>query len=159
LIDSDLASHLLAVAEGRLEGEQISFLDCHCLTVVLATKGYPFSPEKGGVISLPSSREGNSQNELAAWVNHAGTSLQGGELIATGGRVLSATGMGRNLKQAAQAAYRLMERIELAESQYRLDIGWRALWTAPTRTWLLIKEISSIRRTAPYLGMWLNSNH
>ncbi|MBT6971743.1 MAG: phosphoribosylamine--glycine ligase, partial [Euryarchaeota archaeon] len=127
LIDSDLASHLLAVAEGRLKDEQISFLDCHCLTVVLAAKGYPFSPEKGGIISLPSSSEGNSQNELAAWVNHAGTSLQGGQLIATGGRVLSATGMGRNLKQAAQAAYRLMERIELAESQYRLDIGWRAL--------------------------------
>jgi phosphoribosylamine---glycine ligase len=127
LIDSDLASHLLAVAEGRLKDEQISFLDCHCLTVVLAAKGYPFSPEKGGIISLPSSSEGTSQNELAAWVNHAGTSLQRGQLIATGGRVLSATGMGRNLKQAAQAAYHLMERIELAESQYRLDIGWRAL--------------------------------
>jgi phosphoribosylamine--glycine ligase len=127
LIDSDLASHLLAVAEGRLEDEEITFLDCHCLTVVLAAKGYPFSPEKGGLITLPSSREGHSQNELAAWVNHAGTSLQSGELIATGGRVLSATGMGRNLKQAAEVAYRLMEEIKLPESQYRLDIGWRAL--------------------------------
>ncbi|WP_134679324.1 phosphoribosylamine--glycine ligase [Paracoccus ravus] len=114
---------ILACAEGRLAEMQVNWADDHALTVVLAAKGYPGSYEKGteirGLDTLP--------EDSAHMVFHAGTSEQDGKLIATGGRVLAATGRGANLAEAHAEAYALADAIDWPGGFYRRDIGWRAL--------------------------------
>jgi phosphoribosylamine--glycine ligase len=58
---------------------------------------------------------------------HAGTGNGDGEVIATGGRVLNATGRGATLQEARDRAYALAEAVDWPEGVFRRDIGWRAL--------------------------------
>jgi phosphoribosylamine--glycine ligase len=127
LVETDLAQHLLAAAQGRLVEEEVRFLEAHCLTVVLAAEGYPGTVVKGRRITGTGSRSQDGEHRSVSWVNHAGTGIVEGELVSTGGRVLSATGMGPSLSEACEAAYRLINGIELEGSQHRSDIGYRAL--------------------------------
>lgn len=114
---------ILACAEGRLAETGVTWADDHALTVVLAARGYPGAYEKGseirGLEALP--------EDSAHMVFHAGTAHRDGTLIATGGRVLAATGRGASLPEAHERAYRLVDMIDWPEGFCRRDIGWRAL--------------------------------
>lgn len=114
---------ILACAEGRLAEAAVTWADDHALTVVLAAKGYPGAYEKGSAIrgleALP-----EDSNHM---VFHAGTGRQDGALVATGGRVLAATGRGATLAEAHARAYAQAEAIDWPGGFYRRDIGWRAL--------------------------------
>ncbi|MCV2878197.1 phosphoribosylamine--glycine ligase [Sedimentimonas flavescens] len=114
---------LLACAEGRLPDVQAQWADDHALTVVMAAKGYPGSYEKGTPISGLDALPEDSSN----MVFHAGTALQNGQLVATGGRVLNVTARGTTLREAQQKAYEMVEQIDWPEGFCRKDIGWRAL--------------------------------
>jgi phosphoribosylamine--glycine ligase len=114
----DLAALMLAVAEGRLaDAERPSFADQTALTVVMAAKGYPGTPEKGGAINI-----GDVGN---AKVFHAGTALKGEQLIANGGRVLNVTALGANASEAQAKAYAAVDAIDFPTGFFRRDIGWR----------------------------------
>jgi phosphoribosylamine---glycine ligase len=116
--DGDLAALLLAIAQGRLaEAAAPSFLQETSLTVVMAAKGYPGTPEKGGAISIGAVG--------AAKVFHAGTAMQGDVLVANGGRVLSVTATGPNVTAAQDGAYAAVEAIDFPTGFCRKDIGWR----------------------------------
>ena len=114
---------IIACAEGRLAETAVNWAEDHALTVVLAANGYPGSYEKGSTIrgldALP--------EDSAHMVFHAGTALQDGALVATGGRVLAATGRGATLAEAHGRAYALADAIDWPGGFYRRDIGWRAL--------------------------------
>jgi len=121
LIDSDLGEMFRAASTDSLSELNVQFSNNHAMTVVLAAENYPGSVEKGRKIgNLP-------KNSDSGWVNHAGTKYEGGVLVSNGGRVLSCTGIGSNLQEAANMAYSLIEKIELSGSHYRRDIGHRAL--------------------------------
>ena len=127
LIESDLFELLHAAATDGLSQLKVSFSHLHAATVVLAAEGYPQSPVKGRLIrGVPSERLSFSAGE--AWVNHAGTGQNvKGELISTGGRVLSCSAIGPTLEDAVEMAYALLDTIDLEGSHYRKDIGFRAL--------------------------------
>ena len=127
LIESDLFELLHAAATDGLSQLNVSFSHLHAATVVLAAEGYPQSPVKGRLIrGVPSERLSFSAGE--AWVNHAGTGQNvEGELISTGGRVLSCSAIGPTLEDAVEMAYALLDTIDLEGSHYRKDIGFRAL--------------------------------
>ena len=112
-----------AAAEGRLGEMRVFWADDHAMTVVLATKGYPGSYGKGstirGVDDLPDTAE--------ATLFHAGTVERDGRLLASGGRVLNATGRGATLAEARDRAYALVDAVDWPEGFCRRDIGWRAL--------------------------------
>ena len=114
---------ILACAEGRLAETAVTWAEDHALTVVLAANGYPGDYEKGSVIKgleiLP--------EDSAHMVFHAGTALKDGALVATGGRVLAATGRAATLAEAHERAYALADAIDWPGGFYRRDIGWRAL--------------------------------
>jgi phosphoribosylamine--glycine ligase len=114
---------LLACAEGRLKDMTVTFAPDHAMTVVLAADGYPGSYRKGTVIrgldALP--------EDAFHMMFHAGTAEQDGQVIATGGRVLNATGRGATLQEARDRAYALAEAVDWPEGTFRRDIGWRAL--------------------------------
>ncbi len=114
---------ILACAEGRLADTAVSWADDHALTVVLAADGYPGKYEKGteikGLEALP--------EDSTHMVFHAGTSGGEGRILASGGRVLAATGRGATLAEAHGRAYALADAIDWPGGFYRRDIGWRAL--------------------------------
>jgi phosphoribosylamine--glycine ligase len=114
----DLAALMLATAKGELAGvAQPAFANQTALTVVMAAKGYPGTPEKGGAIKIGDLGE--------AKVFHAGTVLKDGKLIANGGRVLNVTALGRNVSEAKLNAYAAIDAIDFPTGFCRRDIGWR----------------------------------
>ncbi len=114
---------LLACAEGRLDQARVTWADDHALTVVMAAKGYPGPYEKGSQIK---GLEGLPETSFEM-VFHAGTQERDGQIVATGGRVLSCTGRGATLEEAHRRAYGLVDRIDWPHGFCRRDIGWRAL--------------------------------
>ncbi|MEM9967782.1 MAG: phosphoribosylamine--glycine ligase [Pseudomonadota bacterium] len=112
-----------ATAEGRLAEMRVNWANDHALTVVMATKGYPESYEKGSVINGLE----NLPEDSSRMVFHAGTKRQNGDITANGGRVLNVTTRASSLAEAQRSAYEIVEMIDWDEGFYRRDIGWRAL--------------------------------
>ena len=126
LISSDLAELLLACAEGRVSDTKVEFYSHSAATVVLASEGYPASSATGRVIS--GSEVEIEEGEIRGFVHYAGTNFDSeGNLISSGGRVLSATGTAPEISGAVSAAYEVIGGIELEGSHYRSDIAYRAL--------------------------------
>jgi phosphoribosylamine--glycine ligase len=118
----DLAEHLWAIGSGESWKPEMAAWPAKraAVTTVLATPGYPASPVKGQEIEMPA--------ELPAdtILFHAGTSIdESGKLRAAGGRVLNATGLGRDVTEAAEVSRALAEQIRFEGKQYRSDIAWR----------------------------------
>lgn len=118
-LESDLVEIMLACALGNLAGAEARFSDQTALTVVLAAKGYPGTPEKGGAIDL------KDAEAEGAKVFHAGTGLRDGALVANGGRVLNVTAMGASVTEAQRRAYAAVDRIAFPSGFCRRDIGQR----------------------------------
>jgi len=119
--DGDLVELLLAVAQGKLaEQGPVELADRVALTVVMAAKGYPGTPEKGGAIEGVDTAESSG-----AKVFHAGTAQKDGALVANGGRVLNVTATGDSVRGAQEAAYRAVDAIAFPTGFCRRDIGWR----------------------------------
>ncbi|MEI6041770.1 MAG: phosphoribosylamine--glycine ligase, partial [Actinomycetes bacterium] len=119
-LKSPLAQLLLAAATRKLhEFGPLEWSDESAVTVVLAAPGYPEAPEIGepitGIAPIANS-----------FVFHAGTELRDGVLHSAGGRVLTVTGIGSDLTEARDAAYRTISKITLPNSHYRRDIALNA---------------------------------
>ena len=122
-LEDDLLELVLDTAEGRLAARApLRFSPETALTVVMAAKGYPGTPETGGAIAGIDAAEA-----LGARVFQAGTRLDDGALIASGGRVLAVTATGADLASAQQAAYRAVDAIDFPSGFCRRDIGWREI--------------------------------
>ena len=113
-----LATLLYNAATDNLDDTVLNWRDESAVTVVLASDGYPDSPKTGSVISLPV--------EPAAFIYHAGTVSSEGRLLSSGGRVLTVTGVGKNLTDARNQAYQTISRVTLEKSFYRSDIALKA---------------------------------
>jgi len=123
MMKDDLVPVLVAAAEGRLAGKRMDWHVGAALCVVLAADGYPGSYGKGKPISGLEAA-GAIENLV---VFHAGTKLDSGRLVTSGGRVLGVTGRGADLGAAARVAYQGAAAIDWEGMRYRRDIGHRAL--------------------------------
>ncbi len=121
-LQSDLVAHCLAALEGRLDQEMAEWDARASLGVVLAAQGYPDQYAKGEVIrNIPAEAEDRK-------VFHAGTALDAsGEVVSNGGRVLCAVALGKDIREAQQRAYELVEQIDWPGAYYRRDIGFKAI--------------------------------
>lgn len=119
-LKSDIVDIFYSLAQGRVPecGEELEWHDFSTLGIVLASKGYPDSYEKGHVIRGLESIDG---------VYHMGTLRKDGEIVTNGGRVLFVVGRGADIKQAQQDALKRVERIECENLFHRSDIGHWAL--------------------------------
>ncbi len=119
-LESPLAQLLYAAATGNLEDfGDLLWRKESAVTVVLASAGYPAAPIIGEPIM------GIKTNDHST-VFHAGTELKDGLLHSAGGRVLAVTGLGSDLTEARDAAYRTISKITLHGSHYRSDIALNA---------------------------------
>lgn len=114
-----LAAILYKAATNALDDEVLQWKDESAVTVVLAAEGYPHSVKTGGEIS-------GISNLADTHIFHAGTTRKDGALLSSGGRVITATGMGADLSAARATAYRAISAIELTGSFYRSDIALTA---------------------------------
>ncbi|WP_038900046.1 phosphoribosylamine--glycine ligase [Dickeya dadantii] len=121
-LKSDLVELCLAACDGKLD-EKTSDWDARpSLGVVLAAGGYPADYRNGDVISgLP------TQDATDGKVFHAGTRLNGDDVVTNGGRVLCVTALGHSVAEAQQRAYELAKPISWEGSFCRSDIGYRAI--------------------------------
>ena len=118
-LKTPLATLLYKAATNSLDDVALDWHDESAVTVVLAAPGYPDSPQVNGVITkIP--------NIAGTRIFHAGTSQSGDALLSTGGRVMTVTGIGSDLTQARDLAYRAISQIELSGSFYRSDIALNA---------------------------------
>ncbi|MGU3410397.1 phosphoribosylamine--glycine ligase [Microbacterium sp. M1A1_1b] len=119
-LTTPLSTLLLAAATGQLGGVPApAFSDQVAVTVVLASEGYPESPKTGRTLTgvdAANARPGVS-------VLHAATGVLDGELVATGGRVLSVVATGTDFTQARERAYAGLHDITLPGGQFRTDIA------------------------------------
>jgi phosphoribosylamine--glycine ligase len=119
---SDLTPLCEAALAGGLDAARAEWDVRAALGVVLAAHGYPESVRRGDVI------EGLAQAaQLPGKLFHAGTHLEGGRVLVSGGRVLCAVGLGTDVAAAQRQAYALIEPVHFAGMQYRRDIGHRAI--------------------------------
>ncbi len=121
-LQSDLVAHCLAALEGRLDHELAEWDARASLGVVLAARGYPDSYAKGEVIrNIP-------EETPTRKVFHAGTALdEQGEVVSNGGRVLCAVALGKDIREAQQGAYELVDAIDWPGAYCRRDIGFKAI--------------------------------
>lgn len=123
LLKDDLLLLLHAAASGTLASMSARWHKGAAMTVVLAAKGYPDSPQKGGII--------RNLDQAAALdgveIFHAGTAISAGHLVASGGRVLNVTSTAPTLPEARALAYAAVDLIDFEDGFCRRDIGHRAI--------------------------------
>jgi len=119
LLKTDLLTVMEAVASERLREVDVEFENKSACCVIVASKGYPASYEKGNEITVDNALEGE--------VYFAGVKEEGGKLVNSGGRVAGITCKGATLKQAVDNAYKSVKKVTFKNAYYRSDIGKRAL--------------------------------
>jgi phosphoribosylamine--glycine ligase len=120
---SDPLAALIAAAKGQLAGYEVDWSERAAITVVMAAQGYPGDYAKGTEIRNLAGAEAIA----GVSVLHAGTKLDGGRMLANGGRVLGVTAQGRDIRTARERAYQGVAAIDWPEGFCRGDIGWRAV--------------------------------
>jgi len=119
LLDSDLVTLLEAASTGTLAAAPLAWKPASAATIVIAARGYPGTPATGALISGLAAAE-----STGARIFQAGTALDPqGQLIASGGRVLSVTATGPTVTAATKCAYAAIENISYADAVFRRDIG------------------------------------
>lgn len=119
LLESDLLTVMQATTNGTLSETEVKFSQKNACCVILASKGYPVSYEKGFPMTMTA--------EAAAHTFVAGAKLENGTLLTNGGRVTGTTAIADTLESAIQEAYRISDGVQFKNSYRRSDIGQRAL--------------------------------
>ena len=127
-LKSDLVPLIEAAIDGRLDQVEAEWDRGTALGVVIAAAGYPNEPRKGDAITqLPDEEED-------CITFHAGTALEDGQLITSGGRVLCVTALGETVRAAQKRAYDAVDEVAFEGMQFRRDIGYRALGSCVENT-------------------------
>jgi len=122
-MESDLFEYMEHCVNGRLDDlEQMRWSQRAAVCVVMASKGYPSTYEKGKVITGLDRIKTNT-----VFVFHAGTARKNADIVTNGGRVLGVTALGDGIENAIKNAYNAVAMISWDGAYYRRDIGRRAL--------------------------------
>lgn len=116
-IDSDLVALLKAAAEGNLGEMPLAISDKAAVTVMIVSGGYPGSYPKGKAITV----DGPIEESI---LFHAGTKVdENGQLVTSGGRVISVSSVGATVEEALAKSYRTASKVNFEGKNMRRDIG------------------------------------
>jgi phosphoribosylamine--glycine ligase len=121
--EGDLARVMLAVVEGKLAGHELHWFPDRCVTVVIASGGYPTDYKKG--YEIGGLEDASRMDKVQIF--HAGTLFNGGKVVTAGGRVLNVSALGSDFEEARERAYEAVGRIHFEGMHYRKDIALRAV--------------------------------
>lgn len=122
-LESDLLAVLLSACTGKLANLTPDWNDHAAIAVVMAAEGYPVAPVRDSVIGDLDAAAAVPGVQLF----HAGTAEKDGQLVSSGGRVLTICAAAEDLRTARDAAYKAVDLIHWPKGFCRRDIGWRAL--------------------------------
>jgi phosphoribosylamine--glycine ligase len=118
LLETDLVEIIMAVINGELDRAKISLRDGACVGVAMASGGYPASYQTGYPVT------GLDDLDEGVLVFHAGTKLNdNGQVVTSGGRVLTVVARGKTLAEAREKVYANIPRIHFEGAHYRKDIA------------------------------------
>jgi phosphoribosylamine--glycine ligase len=117
LLETDLVDIMLAVNDNKLDKIKVEWSQDVCVGVVMASGGYPGSYKTGFPIT------GLGEIDKDILVFHAGTRLEEGKIVTSGGRVLAVVARGKTLKEAREKVYKNISRINFEGCHYRQDIA------------------------------------
>ena len=120
-LKSSLVQLCLAAIDDQLDSYEIDWTDKHACGVVIASEGYPESYASGHKVTIKGS------DDLDMKLFHAGTKLNGDQIMTAGGRVFCATALGDNLKAAQANAYNLVDTVSFEGAFFRKDIGFKGI--------------------------------
>ena len=122
-LKTDLVPILEAIVDERLDQVSIQWDERPTVCVVMASKGYPGSYQKG--LDIQGLDKVKGMQDVVAF--HAGTALKDGHVVTNGGRVLGVTALGNNIEETIKLAYQATSQIHWDGAYYRTDIGKKAL--------------------------------
>ena len=123
LMETDLVDVIMASLSGKLDSLEVKCYNECAVCVVIASGGYPGSYETGKPIH--GLEEAGALEGVTVF--HAGTRIQDGQIVTSGGRVLGVTGVGETFAQARDRAYAGVSKISFEGMHYRKDIGERVI--------------------------------
>lgn len=121
-LKTDIMDIFEAINNETLSELDIEWSDEACTCVIMASGGYPKPYPKG--IEITGLTEGQLDGVT---VYHAGTAINDGRLVTSGGRVLGVTALGNTLEEALEKSYAAVDKIKFENAHYRKDIGQKAL--------------------------------
>jgi len=116
-IKTDLVDIMLAVVNNKLDQINVEYCEDACVGVVMASAGYPGSYQTG----FPITGLDNLDKDILVF--HAGTKLEAGQILTSGGRVLTVVAMGKTIAEAREKVYDNLPRIHFEGCHYRKDIA------------------------------------
>jgi phosphoribosylamine--glycine ligase len=116
-LKSDLVDIMLKCIEGNLSEDDLQWKDDKCVTVVLASGGYPENYEKGKEV------KGLNAADSDIIIFHGGTKLSEGKTVTDGGRVLAITSTGSTIEEARTKVYKNISKIHFEKMEFRKDIA------------------------------------
>lgn len=130
LLKSDFLNALIKTVNGELKDYCLDWSDEACVSVVLASGGYPDSYETG----FPISGLDEAGSDEGITLFHAGTKRLNGQIVTAGGRVINVVALGSDYGEARDRAYRGAKEISFKDMHYRRDIALRAINTQRLET-------------------------
>ncbi|MCD9574702.1 phosphoribosylamine--glycine ligase [Flavobacterium soyae] len=119
-LESDLVELFLSVANQKLDEFELKIDPRSATTIMVVSGGYPEDFEKGKVIT-------GLENITDSIVFHAGTKLDGENVVSNGGRVLTVTSYGDDFQQAIKKSYQNIDKLNFDKMYFRKDIGFDLL--------------------------------
>ncbi len=121
LIESSVYDMFYYGAKGELEKIDVKIKDMVAVGVVCASKNYPYSSSKPAEIKI------DDLNSCNGYIAYAGVKNIDGKLMASGGRVLVCVGYGKDVKEARDEAYKIVDKVHFDGMQFRKDIAYQAI--------------------------------
>ena len=121
LIDSSLFDMFYNGAKGELDKIDVKTKDMVAVGVVCASKNYPYSSSEPAEISI------DDLSDCNGYIAFAGVKKIDGRLYASGGRVLVCVGFGKDVKEARDEAYKIVDKVHFDGKKYRKDIAYQAI--------------------------------
>jgi phosphoribosylamine--glycine ligase len=121
LIDSNLYEMFENAANKRLDKIDFKIKDMVAVGVVCASKNYPYSSSEPAEITI------DDLSDVNGYIAYAGVKKIDGKLYATGGRVLVCVGFGKDVKEARDEAYKIVDKVHFEGKKFRRDIAYQAI--------------------------------
>ena len=121
LIDSSVYDMFYYGATKELDKIDVKIKDLTAVGVVCASENYPYSSSEPAEIKV------DDLSDCNGYIAYAGVKKIDGKLMATGGRVLVCVGFGKNVKEARDEAYKIVDKVHFKGKKYRSDIAYQAI--------------------------------